>query len=487
MNKNSLLYKLMLICACICAAAMLAAFAGCQKTGANAGGRLASNICRIYEHDARKSHFMLNDIPIEGDVTGMAFMETSAEGRTSLAWVGTNLYFVSEKGIDKLASGVDTAEISFDGRVAVWLDAGQVKKYCVDDRSTTVLAEGVAKLVQCAISPNSKTMILDVIYDGDEEETNVSLLCNEQGVEEYSRSIICFAVSDDADIVYYYDGETRGFTVKQGDEVYLISKKLKGTSSYNFSRNLREVTFDDSNDVNHLFCLDTKNVTDLGSGFGYTEKSDVFSISTITYFTYINDIESFRSGFWTARTNVEDKYYTYSLGYIEDSGEIRWVVNDAAKTMVQPDQSRAVWKTSEGSLMSIEAKAGASAVKLADNVASFDSSADGSRVWYTDNGGMLYTVKGAGKSEQIMSGVQTFASIGDTCAVIGTSGRLYYVAGSKKTDVDGISGCVRFDKRAGMLIMYANESKADDDTTVYDAYISGDGKTFKLMYHGVEP
>ena len=462
--------------------ALTAALAGLLACSAEPKtNRLANNVARVYEYNERTSHFYLNDRQIGDDVPGKAYMLTSADGATSLAWVGSTLYFVSEKGTDKLASGIETAELSFDGRVAIWLEEGCVKRYCLDDRSVTVLEEGVSNLIQVSISPKSETILFTVNYAEDSEY--VTLIADGSGVREFARGNVYFAVSDDASIIYFYDAKTSGFSVQNGDELYLISKNCSAATNYNFTRDLSEATYTDVNSVNHLFVLSTKADTELGTGFGITEKTDIFSISTISFFTYINDVDSFRSGLWSLKRNI-DTSEVYDLGYIDDKGEVEWLAKDAVDYAAVPGGKRVVWV----SLLSDLYSAGASskAKKLASSVDRFVA-ADGNTVYYTNTNGVLYCVKGTGSPKRVADNVTRIAAVGGKCVFITADGGLHTAEGAKITEHPEITNAVRFDKRAGMVILYANEQAPDDDTLLYDAYITADGETFALAYHGVEP
>lgn len=462
-----------------------AAFCACTggSTVKNEGGRLKSNIARIYEREPRKSHFAVDGELIEGDVTGMAYMSTSAFGDNSLAWVSSNLYFVSAKGIDKLGSGIETAEISFDGRIALWQDGSSVYRYCVDDRSITEIMTGVGSVVQFSISPHSSTMLCTAVMADDPAEQYVTTIFDSEGSRELSRSMICFAVSDDAKLMYYYDMETKALTVKQGDEVYPISKNCSASTSYNFTRDLKELTYDDASGTNHLFCLEGKRDTTLGGGFGITEKTDVFSISTVSYYTYINDMDTFRGGLWSAKYTV-DNIVSYDVGYINAAGEISWLVKEAVSYEVQPDQSRVVYTDALGRLVSVNSMGGR-AKQLATDVNDFELC--GGNIYYLSAANTLFMIKGVGKPAKVAGGVADFAVLGDTCAFITSDGGVHYAKLAKVTDVDGISSAVRFDRRVSMLILYTNESVDEEGLKLYDAYLSKDGKSFTPAFTGVQP
>ncbi len=464
---------------------LLSAFA-CACTGGmakNEGTRLSGNVARIYEREARTSHFAIDGDILPDEVKGMAYMSTSADGETSLAWVNSTLYFVSEKGVDKLGSGIETAEISFDGRIAVWQDGQSVYRYTLEDRGIKEILTGVERLIQLSISPDSSTMLCTVLPEGAAEGQYVTTIFEGDTSRELSRSMICFAVSNDASIMYYYDMETRAFTVRSGDEVYAISKNCSATTNYNFTRDLSEVTYDDVSGLNHLFCLDTKADTTLGRGFGVTEKTDVFSISTITVFTYINDVTSFRGGLWSERHTEDERTY-YDIGYINSAGEISWLAKDAVQYKTSPDQSKVIYIDPFKKLVEVKAL-GSKTKTLANDAASFDMSGD--IIYYVSAANSLFALKGSSAAKKVAGQVKSYAALNGVCAFITEDGSLHYAEYTKVSDVAGVSSAVRFDKRASMLILYANESEYADGTAIYDAYLSKDAKTFTLAFNGVEP
>ena len=83
---------------------MAAYFTGCGGTKAGVGPRVMHNVARFYSPAERQSVFAIDGKRVDGSVTGRAEMTNSARGDTSLAWVDSTLYFVSEKGIDALWS-----------------------------------------------------------------------------------------------------------------------------------------------------------------------------------------------------------------------------------------------------------------------------------------------------------------------------------------------------------------------------------------------
>ena len=243
----------------------------------------------------------------------------------------------------------------------------------------------------------------------------------------------------------------------------------------------------DKDGLNHLFCLDTKKDTTMGSGFGITEKTDVFSISTVTCYTYINDIDSFRNGVWMERRTVESSY-VYDLGYINSAGEVDWLVKDSIQYYVPQDQSRIIW-LSPMSRLSTTAVPSGKTVEIAQNAVSFDALADGSRVYYRTAADSLFTVKGSGSAKKVASSIADFAVIDGVCSYITSDGAVHYAEGTNVTDVSSVTAAVRFDKRAGMLILYANqqEGAGEDAVYVYDAYCSANGREYTLAYSDVEP
>ena len=73
------------IAALAAAALMLLPLAACGGRKARVGPALAHNAARFHTPADRTSRFMIDGVPVPGEVKGRAYMETSARGDTSLA------------------------------------------------------------------------------------------------------------------------------------------------------------------------------------------------------------------------------------------------------------------------------------------------------------------------------------------------------------------------------------------------------------------
>ncbi|MBO6061306.1 MAG: hypothetical protein J6P98_04235, partial [Clostridia bacterium] len=244
------------------------AAAGCAGSRAEQGPALSHNVARIWFPAERISRFALDGKVIEGEVTGQAFMDASADGRTSIAWVDTTPYFVSESGVDQLGAGIDVAVVSFDGRYAVYLTEGELRMFSVETRDCTVLMEGVASAQQIAVSPKSESVLFTVSLEG-EGVTRKTFLYTGGSVQEVyeGRGVIAIAVSDDASVRYFYDFKAGAFCADVSGEERVISEKCDNSTNYNFTNDLSEVAFRDTEGENHWYRLRDGRMTDLGGGF----------------------------------------------------------------------------------------------------------------------------------------------------------------------------------------------------------------------------
>lgn len=452
----------------------------CVKRGASGdGGFVCDNIARVYDKANNTSRFVLNNTLIEGDVDGKAYLDASARGRTTLAWTyDTTLYFVSENGIDFLGDGVTTAEISFDGRLCVYLIGNELRCYFADTRTSSVIDSGMEAIRQISISPNSKRVMYTTIpNDASADQTRI---WDGNTITDYYAQTTSMAISDDGQTIYYMSTADNSFCVEHDGAATLISDSVTSTSSFNFTRDLSEVTFDEGGQ-NVLYRLSDKSKTDLGGGFGFTEKTDVYSISTVTLYTYINDCATFTDGLWMARSRdlTDQSTYLYDIAYIDKNGDIEKLVTSAADYQIVRADNSIYWQSgTELYRTTINGKT----VRLAKNVSvkAFAVTKSGKYAYCLSDGGVLYSIKGK-TVKKLASSVTSMAAIEDRLAyVCEPDGDLYFAEGTDCTYV--MSGANDIDRRAGMLICFADGG----DSGLYDAYFSIDGKSYILLQSGVE-
>lgn len=458
-------------------AALMLAFAGCGSPSAAVGPMAAHNVARLYSPSERESRFILDGKPVEGSAKGTAYMETSSRGDTSLAWVdGSVLYFVSEKGVDRLGTGISTAELSFDGRIALFLEGNELKMYSADDRGVTVLDTGIESIVQFAISPGGKAIAYTAIYEGGEDPVVKLIRDGSTTVLFEGGAVAVLAVSDDADIVWFFDSADSSFGYDKSGERTVVSTECGADANYNFTNDLKEVAFNTSDGQNHLYRMASGGDTLLGDGFDFTLKTDVFSISTVTLFTYINDVDTFTNGLWQKRVKLENGTL-YSAGLIDGEGNITWLAEDAASCGALPDGSRVIW-VSGGQLYSTDMKG--KNTLLASEVDSFKIASDG--YVYFLSGNVLYSVKGEGRPSRVDSGAADIEVIGSRCVYLKEDGKLMSVSGVQTLDISERVSAI--DGRAGQLLAYEDPADANGET-VYNVLVTTDGVHFERIAEGI--
>ena len=471
------------IAAFILASVLLLA-AGCTQ-GNVRGSVLADNIARIYTPGDRTSRFVHNGAAIDGTVVGKAYFNAAADGRTALAWVDRTLYFVSDKGVDLLGSGIGAAEISKDGGSALFLDGDVIYRYSLETRGTAAVDEGVESVVQFAFSPSGDTFMFTARYSSESGAYRTRLFKDGRllDAEELSGSIV-LAVNDAADIIYYYDAPKGAFSVLTEDGSRVISEECGPVSRYDFTNDLGEVIFSTEDGKEIWYRLSDGSAAELGTGFGYSLGTDVFSISTLTLFTYIYDTSSFADGLYMLRKNAGDAYI-YSIGRLSRDGRTRILVENALKYEIPSDGSRIVWLGTDG-LFSTDLNGGTKA--LASDAEDFALSEDGNAVCYVSAAGELFRVSGNRAAEKLDSRVDSLCWF---------KGRCFYI----KDRTDGVgtlcssdgretritaANAVRFSRRAGQLLVYT-DPVGYGDREIYSLLISADGNEFFLAAEGVEP
>ncbi|MBO4562834.1 MAG: hypothetical protein J5772_04400 [Clostridia bacterium] len=476
----------------IAAILLLALLAGLTACGrrTETGDLLSTNIARVYMKDERSSCFVKDGERIEGEVRGKAYIDIAADGNTALAWVDSIVYFVSEQGIDMLGSGIDAAEISFDGRIALFMLGDKLMRFSAESRASFAIAEGVYDIVQTAISPNSESIVFTAVFEG-EGASMRSMLFREGELTPVltDGSDIVLAVSDDASTIYYFDSAEQALCVQHNGEKTVISTECGAASSYNFTRDLSEVAYFTEGRKTVVWRLSDGLTADLGTGFGYTLKTEVYSMSKLTLPTYINGTGSFLNGLWARRDRADSGDYLFSIAYIDEKGEVDWIVLGADEGYkVSSDAKRVIWQEYDKIYMT---DLSGKTTTLAGDAVSFTAEGDCKTVYYISLAGSLFEVKRAGEPKKLDTGVSRIEAMGGGCAYIKDraegetgSGTLCFAKDGKTQEIMG--GAVRFEKRSGQLIVYTDPVISGEDV-LYTVRFTVNGTDLELIADGVEP
>ena len=465
-------------------AAMLAGAAAC--TGRSGmGASLTANIARIYTPADRTSRFMLNGAMLDGSVTGKAYFDASADGRTALAWVDTVLYFVSENGVDSLGTDIGTAEISCDGRSALFVSGNRLCRYSLDTRTSEVIDEGIATLVQFAFSPNGECVMYTANYEDAPNEYRTKLYKDGSAAPALTnRNAVVIAVGDNAGTVWYYDITAHALCADVNGERKEVSRDVGASTNYNFTNDLGEVIFSTTDSREVFYRLKDGLTTELGEGFGYSLKTDVYSISKVNLFSYVNDVDSFLNGFYMLRKKGTESYI-YSLGYLDGRGKAKLFTEQAFKYLLSEDGSRVLWLGIDGMYA---AGTDGKAKKIAENTVDIIDGGDGRTVWYQTDDLSLWMMKGSGSPREIDEDVERAAVFGGVCWYIkdykNGSGTLMKTDGGEPEEA--LANAARIDRRAGQLLVYADPMN-DGTRTLYTLYIFTQETGLKKIAEGVEP
>lgn len=470
---------------------MLAALAGCGAKPFECDSLLEHNVARSFTTADRTSHFIIDGVEAPGTMQGVAVMDASADGRTALAEVNSvSVAFVSKDGVDMLGTSVLNAEISFDGRVACYVSGTDFMRYCLDTRTSEVLAGSIYSVKQIAISPKSECIALSALYENEGEKAR-SVLFTEGGekpiLDGINASVL--AVSDDGSVIYYLDRDTNEFRVSKGGQTALISNEHGANSVYNFTNDLSEVSYLTSANKNMLYRLEDGANIELCEGFGFTLKTNIYSISRGDIPVYINDTGSFLSGLFVRYKYLEGEKY-YDVGQVDKNGAIAWLIEDCRDYQVVYPEGRII--SLLGSVLRSTDSKGKTK-QLATDVASFKAASDGGCIYYKSAANSLFVIKGTGKPKRIETGVSSFALINGYCFYIcgkpagedlETEGRLMRTDG--KNTVDMGMDAVRFDTRAGQLLIYTDPEKTEYGI-YYGLLYTANGVDFTAEFKSVEP
>ncbi|MCR5611786.1 MAG: hypothetical protein K6F68_08185 [Clostridiales bacterium] len=463
------------------ALAALFALTACARK-AETGKMIKDNIARVYTPGTRESFFVKNGEMLAGSVVGKLFFTTAADGNSALGWVDTVLYFIDEKGPVLLGTGISTAEISLDGRLALYVMENDLYMYSRDTRESKVVDSGIDSIYQFAVSPHSGCVMFTATYQDAPEELRTKLYKDGTltTVIEKENSVV-MAVTDDANRFWYSD-MSGSLIVSENGQKKTVATGCGAGSNYNFTVGLDEVTFTADDDTQYFYRLRDDKLIKLGTGFGYTLKTDLFSISDVTVFCYINDVETFTNGLFLFDPTDGN---VYSVGYIDGDGKLTMLLENALKYKIAPDASKIFWLGPDNSLY--ETVLNGKATLLAKDVNDFGITEDGTAVYYIAASGSLFKTCGT-RSDKLDTGVSKLAVFRSYCAYIkdvrSDKGTLFYTVGGESVKL--MENAVRFEERKGQLLVYTDPAESNG-STLYTLYISEDGKTFHKIKEGVEP
>ena len=474
------------ITALLAALILLSGLTACGRKP-ETGDKLKSNVARAYSRGDRCSRFFRDAAPIAGEVSGKAYLDAAANGSAALAWVDSLVYFVSEKGVEPLGSGISAAEISFDGNTAYYLLDGVFMRYSADTGEKTGLVTGVDSVVQIAISPGAECAVLTAEFTEGGQRSVLIKGGEVSPVLTDGRDTV-LAVSDGADIVYYFDASSREFRVEKDGESILISRECGAASSFNFTNDLSEVSFLTDSRKTEIYRLSDGLSVSLGTGFGYTLKTDVYSMNTVTWPVYINGVGSFLNGLWARRDRTEAGEYLFSIAYVDKNGA-DWIVLGAADGFkVSDDAKRIIWM--EYDQLKLTEVSGKTTL-LARDVSAFTCGGDCGKAYYISNAGSLFEVGKGGKPKKLDSAVSFAEAVGGGCAYIKNmtagddgSGTLVFFKDGKAREI--MAGASYFETRSGQLMLFASPEKTEYGV-LYTLYLTADGVNWTEAARSVDP
>lgn len=474
MSMKKTIAILLLLC-------FLLPLAGCAGKQTAPAPWLRHNVARLFAPLSRESRFMIDAKAVEGSAAGKAAMDTSADGRTALAWVDTAVWYVSEKGVDPLGTGIGSAELSFDGRYAAYLEGDELKLFDGQKRTAQTIEGGIASLVQVAFSPNSGAFAYTVCFTGDLTRRVTKLSVGGEVSEPFpGRNTVVLAVSDDASVIWFLEGAELALRVRVNGEERDVSSEVGAATSFNFTNDLSEVAFGRNDGTWALYRISDGSTKELGGGYQFTLKTDIYSINMITAIVYINDTASFTGGFWLKRSRDANDDYVYELCLMDEQGGLSTVASGVTDYAARPDGS-GVFYEADGGIFLAGSDGGTQAVSPA-----------GSGISMTDDGITLYFINGAYGAESWPGGavgipggsVSSICAIGSVGLCINSEGELYRISGSKAEKV--MDSAVRMDKRAGQVIIYAEPTEIEGEV-IYNVYMTADGERFELQGRGIQP
>lgn len=480
---------------------------GRRASAGNGYSPVMRHIEYVYKPADENSLFFFDGAQVDVvDGSIRAFYECRNGGVAYAINEDDTLFLVTKKQITKLAEDVESAEISDNGNVLVYLDAWDTL-YSLDleKKKLESLSEETAWYdldgYKCyAISPDGKT----VMFTTEEDDSFTTHIWNRGEMRELE-DCIGLVTTDNADTVYCFgeDESIYAYHFKKDE----IIKLAPDTDGLFMNKKCNEMIFSYSD--KYYLSIDGGERIRLGKYDNiypilprnnpyqhiYSEVNTIQMIcGSVTY-----NIDTF-IGTMMLFTDDDDNY---SIGYIDKNYEVQTVVDKVdlkSGYSVQATQDlKTIFYVARNSMYMINEKNDYVPEKIASGLDLSESgypelyikaSPDGKRIYYVDEDKILYCLQDGNKTE--IADEVLYSTLGMT-----DDGVLYYLADAESYDYNTFDNT----KQNGVLYRCANGKNpirvADDVSVVNveknhvvyftavsdsdfisDMYVSTDGKTF---------
>lgn len=446
------------------------------------------SIVYFESYEDANTHLFYDTTKLEGYIGGSIDSYLTCDGSVIIMRAGTGLYRADEKGILKVYPiGVDRAVLSLDNRFILFSTATKAHIYDSQSDDLIEIEELNAKdILSLVISPNAEAFAVSVLDSDDRSMTYVY----KNGKTTLLREDSCIvAIGDDGESGYYVEAAGRELTGKLyyiGKDDKLIAEDVE--ANFELSRDLKEITFDIDEKTYYSVAgskakklLDASVITyagktscAMGGEYCTANVKNVSSIFDCIYYTV-----------YTSQDANSNLIKTYDLYYVTSGhsamplvkGTTRFVIGNSGKDIAcQVD----------GTVYTVSAYNPKSPVQVMKNAYTFTCSDDLEEFYVVDNYAGLYHTKVNSTPVKVLENAY-FIVMGrnDVCLCINDyekeSGTLHWVSGTESGEI--ADGVYSVETMNGGTIYYAD---GDNDSGVFDVYMSEDDKNFDLVMEKVQ-
>lgn len=475
------------LAALVCLSAALSA--GCGGKAPDTGARKYENsIGYYYTPEDTSSHFFVNSDMLGDRLGGEVEAFLTCDGTIGITRVGTGLYRVDKDGVLMVhPAAVDRALLSIDGDLIVFTTATEVHTYRHStEESASVKAENCASILSIVLSPDSQTVGYTV--QGADGELRAYAWSGGESRKLGDDAYIT-GISDDAEFWYYLTSDADLYYAKEGG-----SRKKLGSecaSVMEFNRDLTEVVFD-MNSVTYF----SKNG---GSAKRIMQGASMLSTAGECFSTqggdactsYVKDCATlFDTVFYNymQATGGETSRTVYDIWYVDAGGRATALARGAYQFSKAKGGDK-VTCLIDSDLYVMDANDPGTAESIATNVYSYIAAPDLSVIYCVGYNLGLYRINDLGPAKLVLeNAVYCLLTDGGDCLCIADfeeTGTLCLVGPTGEPEKQAEKAYMA-ETRPGFCCYYSAPYEDSEGRTVYDLYVSPDGRAFELKLTGVK-
>lgn len=355
-----------------------------------------ADISFLYYEDDEQTEVLVNGSALKTKIDGSVSSRQIAMDGTSAMALGEDgtLYYVDTKEMTVVKEDVEGFILAATGKGALYIDVdGAIWLYnCKNEKAEKIVED--AEVEAAVIAPDGASAAYATVEENDdgEQETEAFLYLKGES-SSIGKNIMPVAMSNSGKYVYALNNENELYVVPNGKEKEKLATDL--SSGYIIlNADHTQIGFATQDERIYISDKGGEKVKLLNSPscspVAPTNTAVFYSYNTITY-----DIKTFGGNV----VSMSDAVY-----FVDDKFETEKISNIDGSVMITDDGKTVVYQKNQD-LYRAEVSKPEDAVKLADDIVSFNMTSDGKKVYYINEDEELWCKNGSSDSVKIADDV----------------------------------------------------------------------------------